>query len=58
MTDYEIGIAVGVLIAWPVVSIGVVGAGLCGARPRCCIPGRLGYGDESRQDATVAGTSS
>lgn len=24
MTDYEIGIAVGVLIAWPVVSIGVV----------------------------------
>lgn len=23
MTDYEIGIAVGVLIAWPVVSIGV-----------------------------------
>lgn len=23
MTDYEIGIAVGVLIAWPVISIGV-----------------------------------
>lgn len=23
MTDYEIGIAVGVLIAWPMVSIGV-----------------------------------
>lgn len=23
MTDYEIGIAVGMLIAWPVVSIGV-----------------------------------